>query len=158
MFALDRWLPAHIRDMMLLEKCHPEFNKLVKGDGAAIGLTENSSQLLRCMVSGPEVARFVNEFECLLEVTEGDQGKKPDCHHHEQRKGVQKAFTKQVKLLSTTITDNDLLVFDTQDIMLPSVVKTVKTLESVGQNQYREFVTERLEARSKSLFKPIKQN
>ena len=32
--------------------------------------------------------------------------------------------------------------------MLPSVVETVKTSESVGQNQYREFVTERLEARS----------
>ena len=42
--------------------------------------------------------------------------------------------------------------------MLPSFVETVKTLESVGQNQFREFVTERLEARSKSLFKPIKQN
>ena len=42
--------------------------------------------------------------------------------------------------------------------MLPSVVETVKTLESVGQNQYREFVTERLETRPKSLFEPIKQN
>ena len=29
--------------------------------------------------------------------------------------------------------------------MLPSVVETVKTSGSVGQNQYREFVTERLE-------------
>ena len=28
----------------------------------------------------------------------------------------------------------------------------------MGQNQYHEFVTERLEARSKSLFEPIKQN
>ena len=53
---------------------------------------------------------------------------------------------------------NDLLVLDTQDIMLLSVVETVKTSESVKQNQYREFVTERLEARSKSLFEPIKQN
>ena len=132
-----------------------------------MGLTENSSQLLRWMVSGPEVARLVNEFECPLKVTKGDQGKKPDCRHHEQKKGVQKAFKKQVKSLSTTITKmgnpfqestNDLLVLDTQDMMLHSVVETVKTLESVGQNQYREFVTERLEARSKSLFEPIKQN
>ena len=92
---------------MLLEECHydvaAEFkkgnfvvknNQLVKGDSGAIGLTENSSQLLRWMVSGPEVARLVNEFECSLEVEKGDQGKKPDCHHHEQRKGVQKAFKK----------------------------------------------------------------
>ena len=64
-----------------------------------------------------------------------------------------------MKLLSTTITEmgnpfqesNDLLVFDTQDIMLPSVVETVtvKTSESVGQNQYCEFVAERQETKSK---------
>ena len=75
---------------------HKQKNKLFKGDGGA-GLTENSSQLLRWMVSGPEVARLVNEFEWLLEVTKCDQGKKPDCRHHEQMKGVQKAFKKQVK-------------------------------------------------------------
>ena len=103
-----------------------------------MGRTENSSQLLTWLVSGPEVARFVNEFECSSEVTKGDQSKKPDCCHHEQRKGVQKAFKKQVKSLSTTITEmgnpfqestNDPLVLDTQDIMFPSVVKTVKTLD-----------------------------
>ena len=74
--------------MMLLEECHPEFkkgnflvkntqhacsgisldhvheqnNKLVKGDGGTRGLTENSSQLLRWMVSGLKVARFVNKL------------------------------------------------------------------------------------------------
>ena len=74
---------------------------------------------------------------------------------------MQKAFKKQVKSLSTAITEMgnpfqelayDLLVLNTQDIMLPSLVETAKTSESVGQNQYRQFVTERLEARSKSLF------
>ena len=64
-----------------LDHVPEQSNKLVKGDGGAIGLTENSSQLLRWMVSDPE-------FECSLEVTKGDQGKKPDCRHHEQRKGV----------------------------------------------------------------------
>ena len=54
------------------------------------------------MVSGPEAARLVNEFECSLEVTKGDQGKKPVCSQHEQRKGVKKAFKKQVNSLSTT--------------------------------------------------------
>ena len=33
-----------------------------------------------------------DEFECSLKVTKGDRGKKPDCRHHEQSKGVQKAF------------------------------------------------------------------
>ena len=83
----------------------------------------------------PEVARLVNEFAYSLEVTKGDQGKKPDCRHNKQREGVQKAFKKQVKSLSTTITEmgnpfhestNDLLVLDTQDIMLPSVVENIR--------------------------------
>ena len=94
------------------------------------------------MVSGPGIAGIVNEFECSMKVTKGDQGKKQDCRHHEQRKVVQKAFKKQVKSLSTAITEmgnpsqestNDLLVLDTQDIMLSCVVETVKTSESVGQ-------------------------
>ena len=145
-----------------LDHAHEQNNKLVKGDGGA-GLTENTSQLLRWIVSGPEVARLVKEFECSLEVTKGDRGKKPDRCHREQRKGVQKAFKKQ---LSTAITEmgnpfqestNDLLVFDTQDIMLPSIVETFKTSEIVGQNRYREFVTQRLEASSKSLFEQINQ-
>ena len=147
------------------DHAHEQNNKLVKGDGGA-GLTENISQHLRWIVSGPEVARLVKEFECSLEVTKGDRGKKPDRCHHEQRKGVQKAFKKQVKSLSTAITKmrnpfqestNDLLVFDTQDIMLPSIVETFETSESVGQNRYREFVTQRLEASSKSLFEHINQ-
>ena len=77
-----------------LDHARKQNNKLVKGDGGTIGLTENSSQLLRWMVSGPEVARLVNEFGCSLEVTIGGKGKKPNCHHHEQGKGVQKAFNK----------------------------------------------------------------
>ena len=90
----SRWLSVHIRDMNLLGKIHPntltEFkkghftvrktlnrfsaiaidhaheqnNKWVKGDGGVIGLTENSSELLRWTVSGPEIARIINEFQC----------------------------------------------------------------------------------------------
>ena len=96
-FALDhpnyaRWLPVHIRDMVVLEQRNPDVahqfaqgkfvvhktqrsfsaialdhaheqnNKLIKGNGGAVGLAENGSQLLRWIVSGPEVARVVHEF------------------------------------------------------------------------------------------------
>lgn len=40
-----------------IDQAHEQNNKCVKGDGGAIGLTENSSELLRCMV--PEIARLV---------------------------------------------------------------------------------------------------
>ena len=42
---------------------HEQNNKIVKGDGGAIGLTENSTQLLRWMVSGPEMSRIIKDFE-----------------------------------------------------------------------------------------------
>jgi len=80
-----RWLPAHIRNMecleteipatsaefkngnFVLDKTNPAFsslligqaheqnNKIVKGEGGAIGLTESSSQSLHWMVSRPEI-------------------------------------------------------------------------------------------------------
>lgn len=46
-----------------LDHAHEQNNKSVKGDGGAIGLTENSAELLRWMVSGPELSRKINEFE-----------------------------------------------------------------------------------------------
>ena len=58
----------HAFSEISFDHAHEQNNKLVKGDGGAIGLTENFSHLLRWMVSGPEVARLVNEFECSFEV------------------------------------------------------------------------------------------
>ncbi|KAK3700594.1 hypothetical protein QZH41_001584 [Actinostola sp. cb2023] len=40
-----------------LDQAHDQNNELIKGDGGAIGLTENPSALLRWMVAGPELAR-----------------------------------------------------------------------------------------------------
>jgi hypothetical protein len=36
---------------------------VVKGEGGAVGLTENPSALKRWMISGREIARIVSEFE-----------------------------------------------------------------------------------------------
>jgi len=38
-------------------------NKLVKGSGGAVGLTENPKAFKRWMVAGPEQARLLIEFE-----------------------------------------------------------------------------------------------
>ena len=45
-----------------------KINKIVKGDGGAIGLTESSTQLLRWMVSGPEMSRVIKDFELSQEL------------------------------------------------------------------------------------------
>ena len=39
-----------------IDHAHKQNNALVKGEGGAVGLTENPSALRRWMVSGPEIA------------------------------------------------------------------------------------------------------
>ena len=57
-----------------------------------MGLTETSAQLLRWMVSGPEVDRIITEFESIQDAIRTTQSKGPDVHHHEQMKTVQERF------------------------------------------------------------------
>ena len=87
-----RWIPVHLRDMAELpnrqpdvakeynsgkfvvhktrrvfssipiDQAHEQNNALIKGDGGAVGLTNNGSALQRWMVAGPEVSRVVEEF------------------------------------------------------------------------------------------------
>lgn len=41
---------------LAIDHAHEQNNASVKGDGGAVGLTENPSALRRWMVSGPEMA------------------------------------------------------------------------------------------------------
>ena len=45
-----------------IDHVHEQNNKLVKKDGGAIGLTENTAELTRWIICGPEIAGIVNEF------------------------------------------------------------------------------------------------
>ncbi|KAJ8037688.1 hypothetical protein HOLleu_18574 [Holothuria leucospilota] len=86
-----RWMLIHIRDMeslppsirkefeehgnwvvnktnnrfsaMPIDQAHEQNNEFVEGSGGAIGLTENPSAFRKWMVSGPEQARLLEEFE-----------------------------------------------------------------------------------------------
>ncbi len=130
---------------MALDQCHEQNNATVKESGGAIGLLTNPSALRRWMVAGPEIARMVSEFEEKPEATQ---------HlHHEQHRRVQETFLKEVKSLvavfenmGNPFLDNskDLMVLDTRDIMDPSVGETVRNAETLGKEQYEEFVDERL--------------
>lgn len=111
-----RWLPIHLRDMMYIEEQHPEVarefhkgnfvvhksardfsavaidqaheqnNAVIKGDGGAVGLTEDPSALRRWMVAGPEVSRLVANYEAVS----GAKDVKKSNRHHEQTEAAQK--------------------------------------------------------------------
>ena len=172
-----RWLPVHIRDMECLETEIPataaefknsnfvvnktnrafsslpidqahEQDKIVKGDGGAIGLTESSTQLVRWMVSGPEMSGIINAFELSQELVTNTakQEEQEDLRHQEQMKGVQNTFRNQVNAVCSTIEEmgnpfagqtGDLFVLDTRDIADSKVVETVRTVEQLGRDQYQ---------------------
>ena len=135
----------------------------MKGDGGAVGLTQNPAALRRWMVSGPEMAHLIEEFQVSMEKPE----KESDHRHHEQTKSMQMTFFNQVKALSNVIEDmgnpfidesDDLLVLDTRDLADPSVVNTMRNLKKTGQEQYDTFVTERLVTQTRPVNDPIKRN
>ena len=147
-----RWLPVHLRDMVSLAEKHPDVavkfnaghftekkttcafsamsidqaheqnNAYVKGDGGAVGLTENPSALRRWMVAGPEVARVISEFETSWQRSR----KRENANHHEQTDSVQMKFVQDVRALTSAIEEignpfeeesTDLLTLDTNEIM-----------------------------------------
>jgi hypothetical protein len=138
---------------MALDQCHEQNNAKVKGSGGAIGLTGNPGALRRWMIAGPEIARITSEFEQqTVKQQHGASG--TGQHHHDHKPGVQAAFLKEVKALVNVLGEmgnpflehsQDLLVIDTRDIMDPQVAETVRRIETLGEEQYTKFVTERLE-------------
>ena len=188
----SRWIPIHLRDMVSLKERHPhvysEFikgnfvvkkskhvfsaiaidqaheqnNASVKGDGGAVGLTENPAALRRWMVAGPEMARLLQDFQGSAEKRQDKDGR-----HHQQKRHEQIAFEKDVRSLSRTVEEmgnpfnedsSDLLVLDSRDIIDPSVADTFLKIKKLGLEQYKAYVDERLVNRTKTVMEPIKRN
>ena len=63
---------------------HEQSNASVKGDGGAVGLTENAAALKRWLVSGLEMARVISMFEATTQTK-----KKVDFRHYKESKSVQ---------------------------------------------------------------------
>ena len=190
-FHYSRWMAIHVKDLLALEnnspatyaeflkgnfvtqKCthkfsalahdqvHEQLNAMVKGDGGAIGITENEAALTRWMVAGPETARL------LIEYDEKHSMKKDTDRHHEQIPSVQKAFILQVKNVTDVMeelgnpfadTGTDLYTLDTKRIMPDSVVNTIKSAENIGKTKYQKFVAERINGDSTTFNETIHKN
>ena len=144
-----------------LDQAHEQNNALIKGDGGAIGLTENAAALRRWMVGGPEVSRVIEEFEAaVFECQEVSS-------HYEETPATQNAFTRDVSVLSDSIRKSgnpfqeeteDLLVLQSRDIIDPAITNSLFEVEAAGVHQYDEFVQQRLTTHTKPLYDPIKQN
>ena len=184
-----RWLSVHYRDMCVLPSTHPsvykhltngsfvvhkttrlfsaialdhaheQVNAVVKGEGGAVGLTENPGALRRWMVAGPELSRMVQEFEGNFSTEE--------YVHHEQKLGIQNAFSKDV--LNTVYSfeelgnpfleeGENLMAIHSKDIMDDAVVETVRDARKIGEEQFNLFIKERFIDKSKPVTHPLKKN
>ena len=188
-----RWIPVHLRDMAELANKHPdvftEFSNghftvqktkrmfsaipldqaheqnsaYVKGDGGAIGLTDNATALKRWMVAGPEVARVIVEFEDFNMHPRNQE----ETRHHEETPSVHNTFARAVRSLVAAIEElgnpleedsQDLLVLDTKEIADPAVIETVRNAKQIGQDQFEAFSKECIVDRTKSIEEAIHRN
>ena len=188
-----RWLPIHFRDMVTLEKKHPQVaqefqngkfvvhkssrqfsavaidqaheqaNAVIKGDGGAIGVTEDPSALRRWMIAGPEVSHLVAQYEVACGAKMGAD----HTSHHEETEQAQRVFLEKVEKFSKAMQDmgnpfqednRDLRTLDTNDIAHQTAAELVSTHLEKGKVYFQEFM-KGLESEEQSTFyEPIKKN
>ena len=146
-----------------IDQTQEQNNALVKGDGGAVGLTENANALRRWMLSGPEMARLVNEFEKSVSPETTPEFR----HHHENEKGFQNTFHKDIRALVGVIEEfgnpfeeegKGLSVSDTKVVADEEGVSRMQNIEELGRKQCDAFIAERLIEHKKPLDDPITRN
>ena len=149
---------------LALDHAHEQNNAIVKGDGGAVGLTENQAALRRWMVSGPEVTRVIQDFERTLTPDE----KEPlELDHHEQSLAFQVDFAENVTKIIHVIKEagnpfagrsSDFLTLQSTEVISASTHEAMRGMLATGLQQYESFVEERLKAKTKKFSDPIKRN
>ena len=143
-----------------LDYAHEQVNAGVKSEGGTVGLTENPAALKRWMVAGPEITRMIQEFE-------GDSSTTDEYDHHEQKRGVQTAFVKDVVSMISSFEEPGnpfkekgphLMALHTKVIMDDTVISTVSNSRKLGQDQFNAFLKERVIERNKLVSGPLKRN
>ena len=116
------------------------------------------------MIWGPERARIANEFKKNM-VSRRES--KPIYLYHKQTKRFQDKFRQHVvslvskmKELKNPFLENDetLVCLDTKDIAENIVCDTVNKIESVEKKRSKEFFTERLVKKTKSIDYTLHKN
>ena len=140
---------------------HEQNNKLVKGDGGAVDILANDTALLKWMVAGPEIARIVRDFEVTDDVAQRD--KTNPQWHHEDTLRFQSRFVRHVSEVVKSVrsdgnpfAEQELQTADNRKIvMTESAEKSVAEARVKGQEQYQQFVQDRLVFGRKSVSEPL---
>ena len=143
---------------MPIDQAHEQNNALVKGSGGVVGLTENPLSFRKWMLAGPEQAEF--EAQYLPEVSE-------KYSHHEEGLSAQRTFKRQVLALVETFEDMgnpflddtpELLSLDKRHVIDESVAHSIRSIEALGKEKFREYEKAVILDRTKSIYDPIARN
>ena len=185
MFALDhthyaRWLPIFMQDLKMLEIKHPDVfcefqkgrftykktdrpffcmaedqaheqnNKDVKTDGGAVGILDTESSLMKWMIGGPEIACLVKNFN---NEQHGAMNK-----HHEDTDAHENKFHKDVKNFKECVAELGNPFSEDDNSLVQIMSRTVMNAKKIGEDQYEEYVQERLVKCEKSIHLTIPNN
>ena len=108
-------------------------------------------QLLRWMDCGPGIARCVSEFEASLPYYQ--QKNEFGYKHHIQTSSRQQRFSTHVLSLVQVITNmENPFLLDTRNVANMNLVNIANLIETLGNEQFSNFVNSRLKPSTKSLF------
>ena len=143
------------------DQAHEQNNRLVKIDGGATALLNDNAALLKWTVSGPEIAEMVRSFCC------NDDEDMEIPHHHKDTDTFEKQFREDVKFLCDvmrelgnpfTDTDSESLHIVSKTIMAKESVNSVKSVLSIGENQYNDCVSTQIIKCEVPIYEKIKKN
>ena len=81
---------------MAIDQTHEQAIAVIKGEGGAIGVTEDPSALRRWIVAGPEVSRLATVYEIESEAKDANY---ENIRHHEQTARAQRQFYESWKAI-----------------------------------------------------------
>lgn len=122
---------------MAIDQAHEQNNAVIKGDGGAVGLTEDPGALRRWMIAGPELSRLVAACEAVSATKDAAV----DSKHHEQTLSAQRSFLEKAEALFRVFKEMgnpfqedsaDLLSLDTKNIADPPLADLAGTHHNVA--------------------------
>ena len=144
-------------------QAHEWANAVIKGEGGAIGVTEDPSALRRWMVGGPEASRLATEYEIVSEAKNANE----KVRHHEQTARAQLQFFEKVGKLYRVMKEMgnpfqeetaDLLTLDTKIIATPCAGEMVMIHYQTGESRCKAFIGSLDKGDEGSFYDPIEKN
>lgn len=117
------------------------------------------------MLSGPEIARIVKQFDDEY-IYDNDPDDPQNCHH-EAGRASQQTFQRQVKSLTNVVRTMgnpfqddfpELIKLDTRDCVNSGVSETLRSFEETGKQQYKDYKKAVIAEGSKCIDDTIKKN